>query len=125
VNRARLFAAVDVAYLEQDTIMELRDRFGAVGPLVFLALMLDAKSKPKGAVVGVTEGRYAPLARRCATDEVVAQKVLATAAEIGLVELLDCGERRYKVRLVKYDRWEPKDPTAAERQSRRRAKATP
>lgn len=43
MNRTRLFAAVDVAYLEQDTIMELRDRFGAVGPLVFLALMLDAK----------------------------------------------------------------------------------
>jgi hypothetical protein len=122
VNRARLFAAVDVAFLEQDTVAELRERFGAVGPLVLLALILDAKGRPKGPVVGVTEGRYAALARRCGTDETVAGKVVTAGIELGLLESLDSSERRYKLRLVKWLKWEPKDPTGAERQARHRAR---
>jgi hypothetical protein len=122
MHRERIFAAVDVAYLAQDTIIELGERFGAVGPLVWLALILDAKGTPKGPVPGVTEGRYAALARRCSTDEATASKVIKAAVEVGLLEAIDLGERRYKVRLLKFTKWEPKDAMGAERQARHRAR---
>jgi hypothetical protein len=122
--RPRPWVSLDVAFLTQDTIMELRHGFGPAGPLAFLALILEARQQAgAGGEAGLVALRYTALAGLvgCTADE--AKGIVHLAAEIGLVALHGDDGRRFTARMLKRESWEPKDPLAAERQRRRRALA--
>jgi len=106
-------------------IRDLGERHGAAGPLLIVALITQAGGAIPTAKPGsfdVVEGRYAALARRVHINTDEARAILATAADVELVELIETEDRRFKVRLLKWSKWHPKDPTAAARQATRRNK---
>ena len=117
----RPWMRLDREYLNQDTILELGKRFGPVGPLVFLALMLEAGKSPAG---GAVDLRLATLARLAFTDAETVGHVIAALGEpeIGLLADLGCEEGRFRGRLTRWERWEAKDPTSAQRSADYRAR---
>jgi hypothetical protein len=115
--------ALDVDYLTQDTIAELRHGFGAAGPLAFVALILEARKQGSaGGEQGVVAMRYTALAGLvgCTADE--AKGIVQLAAEIELVALQGADERRFTARMLKRDAWEPKDVRGAARKARQRTR---
>ena len=125
MNRPRPWLPLDVAFLDQDTIRTLGERFGAAGPLAIISLIAEASAaiptKTKGNFE-LVESRYAALARRVYIDTEKAKAIMQVAAELGLVDVIEADARRYKVRLLKWDKWHPKDPTAATRKAKQRDK---
>ena len=108
----RPWCRLDREYLTQDTIRELGQRFGAAGPLVFLAIILEAGKAPSG---GIVEMRYSAVAMLSHVTAEEATKVVAAAAEFGLLADLESDRQRFAARLTRWEAWEAKDPTSAHR----------
>jgi hypothetical protein len=121
--RPRNWAPIDLLYFSQDTVEELLDRFGCDGPAVLLWLILEAHTQAHAgprAKQGELSFRYAAIARRLRLDEPRAREIVAACSVLGLLDLDDQGARA-TARLLKWQRWEAKDLTAAERQARHRS----
>jgi hypothetical protein len=117
-KRPRPWSSIDREYLAQDTVRELGERFGATGPLVFLAVVLEA-----GKVgTGMVEMRFGALARLGFTDAETARNVVCAAVEVGLLSSLEDDGRRFSARLTRWEAWEAKDPTSAQRSADYRAR---
>jgi hypothetical protein len=119
MNRPRPWLPLDVAFLDQDTIRTLGERFGAAGPLAIIALIAEASAaiptKTKGNF-DLVESRYAALARRVYIDTDEAKAIVQMAAELDLVDVIESDARRYKLRLLKWDKWHPKRPDSGSSQ---------
>jgi hypothetical protein len=125
LNAPRPWIPLDVEFLSQDTVIELRDRFGAAGPLLLIALITQAGGMLAGkdgrATMGFVEGRYAALAKRCGVDQEAAKAIVAGLVDVRLVGLLDgSDDQHYRLRLLKWLKWHTKDPTANARQAKHR-----
>jgi hypothetical protein len=120
-TRPRPWSSLDREYLSQDTIRELGDRFGPVGPLTFLAIILEA-GKVTGARPGLVELRFSALALLSFTAPKTVREVVHAAAEVGLLADLDDDGERFRARLTRWERWESKDRTAAQRAAEYRAR---
>ena len=116
-RRKRPWSPIDREYLAQDTIRALGQRFGPAGPLVFLALVLEAGKTPSG---GWVEMRYGALAQLAFVEAGQARDVVAAACDQGLMDGLVSDPQRFRGHLTRWEAWEAKDPTAAERQARAR-----
>jgi hypothetical protein len=123
-TRPRPWYRFDSGFPDQDTVQDLGDAFGAAGPLVLVVLFCDACAtySQKTRDFETVEGRYSALARRVYADAPTVKSIIARAAEVGLVESLDSDAQRYTVRLTQWAKWNAKDPTAASRQRKSRAK---
>lgn len=124
--RPRQWVSLDVDYFGQDTIVELRHGFGPAGPAAFVALILEARKQGSaGGKKWTVELRYTALAGLvgCTADE--AKGIVHLAAEVGLVALQGDDGRRFVATMLKADKWEPKDASAASRQKRKREGAAP
>lgn len=116
--RPRPHTTLDRDYLAQDTIRDLGDRFGATGPLVFLALILNAgKGITERALddLGRVELRWSALARETFTDVATVRSIVTTAVELGLLDRFEGDGTRFSARLTKADKWESRPQTGAER----------
>ena len=126
--RPRPYTTLDRDYLAQDTIRDLGHRFGAQGPLVFLALILHAGSaisESRDLEVGAVEEQllpsscaFGPLAREAFTSADAVREIIGMAVELGLIgEFEELGGDRFTARLLKADRWEkpPKSGASAPR----------
>jgi hypothetical protein len=123
-RRPRPHTTLDREYLSQDTVRELGQRFGAAGPLVFLAIILEA-GKTTGAAPGSIELRFRALAQLAFTDAVTVQEVVTAASEVGLLADLRSDGERFRARLTRWDAWEARDPTAAKRSAEYRLRESP
>lgn len=121
--RPRNWLPLDVEYLNQDTIQELGEAYGPAGPLVFIALIAEARRQAFAdarSQQGTVTMRYSALARQAFTGPDVARSVVALAARLRLLDVVDDGSSQFTVFLLKWAKWEPRDVTAAERKRRSR-----
>jgi hypothetical protein len=103
---------MDREYLAQDRVRELGERFGAAGPLILMALILESgKALPADEV----EMRFRSLARLTFVDVETACDVVAAAFESGLLADLQQDAERFRARLTRHKAWDAKDPTSAQR----------
>jgi hypothetical protein len=126
-DRPRGFLPLDLQYLSQDTIVELGEEFGAAGPLAFLVILLEAKAAAAGGLSPAKQGsltmRYRALARQAyLTDAETARRIVAKAADLGLLLIEGGDPQHFTARLVKWHRWEPKDVGAAARKQAQRSR---
>ena len=129
-NRPRPYTTLDREYLAQDTIRDLGDEFGSDGPLVFLALILNAGKAISGqapaAALGVVEMRWRTLAREAFVEVDIARAVVAAALNLGLLDgFAELDGARFSARLTKAERWEARPLTGAERTAAWRARHEP
>lgn len=118
----------DLDFLNQDTIADLRDEFGAAGPLTIFAVLAEAKKEDLSGLrpaskQGTLNTRSTALARLVGAPADTIATIVTRAVELGLLELLDGSDvatGRLVVRSLKRAGWEPKDATAASRQARKR-----
>jgi hypothetical protein len=121
-NQKRPYQPLDNAFLDQDTIQALGESFGAAGPLVMIALIgavgeaIPRKTKD----FDIAEGRYAALARRTYVNVDTVKAIFQLAVDQGLLEILESDDVSFKVRLLKFYRWNAKDPTAKDRKAKQR-----
>jgi hypothetical protein len=116
---------LDRTFLTRGSIETLADQFGPAGPLAIIALVCEAASTQGGGKreeFEVIEWRFGFLGRRIRVDAATATAIVRAAAAVGLVELLMDDGERFKLRLLRWKDWHPKDPLAAERQQRHRSK---
>jgi hypothetical protein len=113
-RRPRPHTTLDREYLAQDTIRELGHQFGADGPLVFLAIILEAGKVTSG-TPGTIALRFGALASLAFTDVEKAREIVAAAHEVGLLSDLQDDGKRFRAHLTKWDTWESKDRTSAQR----------
>jgi hypothetical protein len=121
-RRKRGFSPLDRDYLAQDTIGELGERFGPAGPLVFLAIILEAGKALSGTAPGEVAMRFGALGRLAFVKPDAARAVVVAAEEVGLLDGLESNQDRFKARLAKWEEWEAKDPTSAQRSAEYRAR---
>jgi hypothetical protein len=124
-RRPRSYAPLDVDYLGRRRVQELADEHGQGGPLVWVALILEAK---KQAFIeknpdrqGELKMTYSTLAEMtfCSSAE-QAQAIVRSCIHLGLVEAVKLDPKRFLVRLTAWSKWEPDDVNAADRQQRSR-----
>jgi hypothetical protein len=124
--RPRPWVPLDVMFLTRGSIETLGERFKAAGPLTVIALVAEATAAIGGgkrADFDVLEWRYTSLARRVYTDAATAKQIIHAADDLGLVEVLDEPDAdRFKLRLLRWKDWHPKDPLAAARKKRERTR---
>jgi hypothetical protein len=117
---ARPWIRLDRDYLLQPSIRQLAERHGASGPLAFLAIVLEG-NKATGNASGGVEMSFSTLAYLASVDLATAAQVVASAAELGLLDNLECDGERFSGRRTKAHMWDSKDPADAERKARLRA----
>lgn len=127
-RRPRNWLHLDVDFLNQDTIEDLRHEFGPVGPLTIIAIITQAKKSDLGGLrppgeQGVLSIRVSSLARLVGASREVVGDVVSRSVDLGLLECLEGmnpTDGRLVIRSLKRDAWEPKDATAAARAARKR-----
>jgi hypothetical protein len=123
--RPRNFMPLDVDYYRQDTILDLREEFGNDGPATFLVIIAEAHRQAHAgqhAKQGEVNVRYAALARELGLNAERVAGIVAGIERAGLIGPVgEPEEGRLRGRLTKWDAWESRDVTAAERQRRARA----
>jgi hypothetical protein len=128
VPTKRPWFKLDVDFLVQDTIAELRADFGAAGPLTVIAIIAEAKKSDLAGQrpprdQGILEIRATSLAHIVSSDAGTVLEIVQRAVDLGLLEHVegsDVAAGRLRVRSLKRGPWEPRDATAAARQARRR-----
>ena len=118
-TRPRPYTTLDRDYLAQDTIRELGGEHGPAGPLVFLALILNAGkaiSSQAPEEVGRLEMRWKTLAGEAWVSVDEAREIVRAAVDLDLVaEYVELDGGRFSARLTKAARWESRPLTGAER----------
>ena len=89
---------------------------------MFLALVLDAGKALAVPTPGIVEMRFAALARLTYTEPATVREIVTAAHEIGLLADLEGDGERFTARLTRWESWEAKDRTGAQRQSDYRAR---
>jgi len=126
VERPRPWFPLDNAFLTRGSIEALADQFPGFGPLAIVAIVGETNAAVGGGKRGdfdVLDWRYAYLARRIRTDAATAKAIVHAAADVGLVEVIAEDGDGFKLRLLRWKEWHPKDPLAAERQRQSRARS--
>jgi hypothetical protein len=117
--RPRPYTTLDRDYLAQDTIRELGGEHGPAGPLVFLALILNAGkaiSSQAPDAIGRVEMRWRTLAGEAWVGVEEAREIVRMAVDLDLVaEFVELDGGRFSARLTKAARWESRPLTGAER----------
>ena len=129
-RRPRSWVCLDVDFLNQDTVADLRQEFGPSGPLTILAIILEAKRADMGgsrtpAEQGVANIRTGALARLVGTSQEAVTAIVRRSVTLGLLESFpgtDFDTGRLIVRSLKRGPWEPKDATAGARAARSRVR---
>jgi hypothetical protein len=121
-KRPRPWSPIDREYLTQDRVRELGERFGPSGPLVFLALVLEAGKSLTGTAPGEVELRFRALARLAFVEPEIAREVVTAAEQVGLLADLDGDGERFSARLTRWEAWEAKDRSSAQRSADYRAR---
>jgi len=124
LERPRPWHPLDASFLTRGTIESLLDQYGAAGALAIVALIGEAKGAVGGGKKGkfeVLDWRYSFLGRRIRVDADQAKAIVHSAAEDGLVTVLEEQGDHFKLSLDRWYEWEVQDPTAAQRQRRHRA----
>jgi hypothetical protein len=127
LERPRSWFTLDDAFLTRGSIESLADEFPGFGPLAIIALIAEARAGVGGGKRkdhDVVEWHYTFLARRIRTAATTARAIVSTAAKVGLIEVIDESGDSFKVRLLRWNEWNAKDPTAAERKRRSRARSS-
>lgn len=116
----RNWTRIDVAFYAQDTVVELVKRHGPAGPALLLALILSAKQQATSGIPVDQQGavglRWAALGRQVGVEVEQVRAVFDTLAELELIEVKDSDGRRVHARLLKWEKWEPRDSGGAARQ---------
>ena len=129
VPTPRPWIKLDVEFLSQDTTEQLRDKFGAAGPLLLVAVFLGAKESDLAGMRPTDEQgqlsiRAAALGRKIAVDAETVVAIVREAMKLGVLECLDGTnldkDGRLVLRSLKREAWEPQDATAAARKARSR-----
>jgi hypothetical protein len=120
--RPRDFAPLDREFLEQDTVQELGERFAPAGPLVLLALILEAGKVTAAANPGHVDLRFAPIARKTYVTPGKVREIVETFGQLGLMEGYSTDGVRFQGRLTKFPRWESVAKTDAQRKAESRAR---
>jgi hypothetical protein len=124
-QRPRNFIPLDVDYLSQDTIRDLLDEFGPAGPLVFLAVILEAHKQALAGnndKQGEVSMRYRALGTTAGVNEAQARAIVASTVTVGLATVESDADGKFTIRLLKWSAWEAKDVTAARRQATARVR---
>lgn len=121
-TRPRPHATLDRDFLAQDTVRDLGEQFGPVGPLVLLALICAAGKVTSASTPGIVDLRYTGVARETFTKPDIVRAIVRELVPLGLLTELEEGSRRFRGRMVKFDRWESVPMTDAERKARQRAR---
>lgn len=125
----RPWVRLDLAFFEQDTVRDIGERFGPGGPLILLALIIEAKRAAMSGAPLEAQGsvslRYAALARMAFVAEADARAIVAALADLDLLQSVDDDGRRFTARLTKWAAWEPRDSAGAARQRRYRDRQAP
>lgn len=119
---------LDVDFLGQDTIEQLRDDHGPAGPLLIVAVIAGAKEADLSGVrppaaQGKLSVRAVALGRKIGADAEVVLAIVRSAVDLGLLECCegtDLVTGRLVLRSLKRRAWEPFDATAAARKARSR-----
>jgi hypothetical protein len=118
MERPRPWFALDNAFLTRASIESLADNFGPAGPLAIIALVCEASSAIRD--FGLLDWHYPCLAKRIRTDTETAKAIIHAAVGLGLVKVVSEDGDEFKLRLLRWSEWHPKDPTAAARKRRSR-----
>jgi hypothetical protein len=129
-KRPRSWSPLDLDYFGRRRVQELAETHGQAGPLVWLAVILEAK---KHAFLEKHPGRqgelfmrYTTLAEMTFCDSAEqAEAIVRTCIELRLLEPLELQDKRFHVRLTKWSKWESDDVNAAERKRQSRARQRP
>ena len=113
----RVWFARDTGFTSDPRVQVLGDEYGPGGPLAVEELMALAKLEDKDGTVTVP---YATVARRAFITAAMAKKVIADAAQGGILEMSENGGKTVCVTFAKWERWQPKDVTGAVRKRRLR-----
>jgi hypothetical protein len=126
MERPRPWWSIDNTFLTRGSIETLADEFGAAGPLAIVALVGEAN----GAVGGgkrrdfdILDWRYSYLGRRIRVNATTAKAIVEAAVVVGLVEVQSESGDEFKIQLLRWSEWHPKDPLAAERKAKSRQSA--
>lgn len=125
MERPRPWFPLDNAFLTRGSIEVLADEFGAAGPLAIVALVAEtngAVGAGKRSDFDVLAWSYRSLGRRIHVSAARAKAIVQAAAKVGLIELLSETGDAFRARLLRWEEWHPKDPLAAERKQRQRAR---
>ena len=114
---ARIWFARDTGYTADPKVQALGDEHGPGGPLAVEEMMALAKLNGNCGSLTVS---YASLARRAFITPAKAKRVVADANSAGIIEVAEQDSKGFAARLLKWSRWQPKDPTGAERKARLR-----
>lgn len=134
----RLWFYMDSLFHEQPVIQAMRDSFGPGGPYTLVVLLCEAYKRHflRSTDSGVVDMTYASLAYSAGlTAPEEALMVLRYLADTGIVQPEGCAfpsqnddfkeHATFRVRFLKWESWTPKDPGAAERKARSRARNEP
>jgi hypothetical protein len=114
---ARIWFARDTGYTSDPKVQILGDEHGPGGPLVVEEMLALAKLRNNGGSLAIS---YASLARRSFVSTDRARKVVAHAADMELIEMVEQTAKDFTARFPRWARWQVKDPTGAERKARLR-----
>lgn len=117
----RVWFARDCWLTADEKVELLGLRFGAGGVLGYEEVLALAKLANEGGRVHVD---FSQLARRAFLKSAKeAQTIVSACADLGLLKLLRGTDEGVAVELPRYSRWQVKDPTAADRQAKKRSGA--
>lgn len=116
---ARIWFARDTGFTSDPKVQMLGVEHGPGGPLVIEEMLALAKLRNNS---GSLSASYAMLARRAFVTPAKAKKIVGAAAEGDerLIELIEQSTKDFTAQFLKWTRWQPKDPTGAERKRRHR-----
>lgn len=114
----RLWFARDAWLTSDPLVQQLGADHGAAGPLALEELMALAKLAERDGTVSTS---YAALAMRTFTSATKVKAIVLQAGELGLIDL-EANGRAFTASFPNWSKWQTRDPTAAERQARARAR---
>lgn len=116
---ARVWFARDTGLTSDPKVQPLGDEHGPGAILAIEEIMALAKLKGNG---GSMSTSYATLARRSFISPAKAKLVVADACEAGIIEVTEGSCKAFSATLLKWARWQIKDPNAARRKAEQRSR---
>jgi hypothetical protein len=120
-SRPRDYATLDREYLNQDTVRDLGEQFGPDGPLVLLALILEAGKVTSATEPGQLDLRFSSVARDTFTVPGRVREIVDALVPLGLLADYSTPDGvRFRGRMVKFPRWESVPMSDADRKAKQR-----